>query len=314
VSVRSVNHETCQHVVLTGSTSDANPDWPTLLAQDRRDEHPLPYLVMSGPVLAGDYSVYVNRAEGMLQSTLDGRIITDWHDGASILSPQSRAPVEEYLARRIAARQAAAVARGAPTSLVDNHAEAMRRANVLMRDSGTVSLENNGDLIGQIDVAVVALRNNLSRCATVSAGFNWDTHVDNGSQTEQWENLADALQHIVQTLAATTDDDGTPLSASTLVVVFSEMARTPAYNATGGRDHWPFTSMMMMGPGISGNRTIGGYTDGYLGVGVDVRSGELDDSKPGILSSEIGATLLTLGGVDARAFLPFAEPIAGVLR
>ena len=41
-----------------------------------------------------------------------------------------------------------------------------------------------------------------------------------------------------------------------VVVVASDFGRT-RYNGDGGKDHWPITSMMMMGAGISGGRVIG---------------------------------------------------------
>jgi uncharacterized protein (DUF1501 family) len=90
------------------------------------------------------------------------------------------------------------------------------------------------------------------------------------------------------------------------------MARTPAYNESQGRDHWPYTTMFLMGPGIAGGRTFGGYTNLYTGVGVD-EGGELDASIPGISADSLGATLLVLGDVDPDAHLRGAMPIPGVL-
>src|SRR5688572_6838367 len=48
VSTRSVNHETCQVVELTGSTSEDRPDFATILGWAGREETQLPHLVMSG--------------------------------------------------------------------------------------------------------------------------------------------------------------------------------------------------------------------------------------------------------------------------
>jgi hypothetical protein len=45
-----------------------------------------------------------------------------------------------------------------------------------------------------------------------------------------------------------------------IVIIQSEMGRTPWYNGTGGKDHWSITSMMAMGQGIRGNRVIGQTT------------------------------------------------------
>ncbi len=88
---------------------------------------------------------------------------------------------------------------------------------------------------------------------------------------------------------------------------------TPAYNGTGGRDHWPYTSMLLMGPGLVTGRAVGGYDDGFNGIGVDPVSGELDHARAGIKADEIGATLLALGGIDPTRYLPFAQPIRAIL-
>src|SRR5207249_5644522 len=42
-----------------------------------------------------------------------------------------------------------------------------------------------------------------------------------------------------------------------VVVVQSEMGRTPNYNAGNGKDHWSIGSVMFLGRGITGDRVIG---------------------------------------------------------
>ena len=75
VSTRSVNHEICSVVALTGSTSADRPDWATVLGYEQRDNSSLPHLVVSGPSFPGPYSVLVSHAEGLLQPTIDGSIL-----------------------------------------------------------------------------------------------------------------------------------------------------------------------------------------------------------------------------------------------
>ena len=122
-----------------------------------------------------------------------------------------------------------------------------------------------------------------------------------------------SLSRLRERLASTPGPTGVPLAEDTLIVVGSEMGRTPAWNATFGRDHWPFTSMMLVGPGLRGGRVIGGYTARYGGIGVDPATGEPDPARPGIAAADIGATLLALGDVDPGEALPFATPLTGIL-
>jgi hypothetical protein len=70
---------------------------------------------------------------------------------------------------------------------------------------------------------------------------------------------------------------------------------------------------MVIGPGVTGGRAVGGYTELYAGIGVDPTTGEPDDSRPGIDSTSVGSTLLALGDVDPGDYITSPEVITGVL-
>ena len=53
-----------------------------------------------------------------------------------------------------------------------------------------------------------------------------------------------------------------------VVVVQSEMGRTPNYNNGNGKDHWSIGSAMFLGPGIRGNRVIGATDEKQFAVPV----------------------------------------------
>ena len=57
----------------------------------------------------------------------------------------------------------------------------------------------------------------------------------------------------------------------------SEMGRTPALNANLGKDHWPFTSVMLIGDGFIGDRVVGGFDAGWMGQSLDFGSAEVTD-------------------------------------
>ncbi len=308
VSTRSVNHETCQAVALTGSTSSTHTDFPTLLAADSADDFRLPHIAFSGPVFPGDYAVLVSRATGLIQSTVRGEL------GALADVPVNGAgePVDrvvgDYLARRA---QTFAKYRGGPRS--DAYLEALRRAEGLSDDRYEIDLQPSASVLSQGKAAIAALRDGVCRVASLGTGFVWDTHVDNGDQTANFEALFGDLDALLDDLKRTNGPEGRPLAEDTVVVLSSEMGRTPGYNGTNGRDHWPFTSVLMVGPGITGNRVVGAFDDLYGGIGVDAASGELNPDERGISSLDVGATLLALGDVDAQAILPSGRVIAGVL-
>jgi hypothetical protein len=82
----------------------------------------------------------------------------------------------------------------------------------------------------------------------------WDTH------TRNFHILRDTnLPNFDRTFTALLGDlQGRGLLDETLVVVMSEMGRTPRVNGNGGRDHWTFCySMFMAGAGVRGGTLFG---------------------------------------------------------
>jgi len=309
VSTRSVNHETCQIVAATGSTSDERPDWATILGYEQREAHSLPHIVVSGPAFPGPHSVFVSRAQGRLDQVIDGVVLIDNDAPLRLPAAAPTRVVDRFLEQRGRARAQAA----ADAPRLANYREALARARELSDSAQQLSLTSGVDFGGRLQTAVSALSAGVSRCASVGTGFIWDTHEDNAEQSDRFENFFSDLEAGLASLATTLGPDGVPLSEDTIVVVTSEMARTPAFNGTGGRDHWPYTSMLVRGPGIAGGRTLGGYTSLYTGVGVD-DGGGLDPSQPGIPAEALGASLLAAGDVDPAEYLrSAAQPIPGLL-
>ena len=85
------------------------------------------------------------------------------------------------------------------------------------------------------------------------------------------------------------DLDATGLLSETLVVVMSEMGRTPRQNADGGRDHWTACySVMFAGAGIKGGTLFGESDDQAAYVKSDPVS-----------AADICATILECVGINA---------------
>ncbi|MBL4637057.1 MAG: DUF1501 domain-containing protein [Kofleriaceae bacterium] len=90
----------------------------------------------------------------------------------------------------------------------------------------------------------------------------------------------------------------------TLVMVFSEFSRT--WPNSGTCDHWPITSTVFAGGGITGNRMIGGYdfsgmaanTTGPRGAAVDVIEEGGDAANRAPRSADIVHTALKILGID----------------
>jgi hypothetical protein len=112
----------------------------------------------------------------------------------------------------------------------------------------------------------------------------WDTHTRNFAILRE-----NKLPHFDQTYTALLDDlDQRGLLDATLVVVMSEMGRTPKINGNAGRDHWTYCySMFFAGAGIRGG-TIYGASDAQAAFVKD---------KP-VSTADICATIYQCLGID----------------
>jgi uncharacterized protein (DUF1501 family) len=114
----------------------------------------------------------------------------------------------------------------------------------------------------------------------------WDTHTRNFTILKDW-NLPQ-FDQTFSALLADLQDCG--LLDETLIVVLSEMGRTPKINGNGGRDHWTYCySVFLAGAGIRGG-TVYGASDAQAAFVKD---------RP-VRPADIVATVYHCLGIDAE--------------
>lgn len=316
VLVPSVAHENCLRLCMTGSTRQDASDWPAIMGGVLGADYSLPHIVAAGPSFPGEFGAFVTRTgtTGQLPALLDGTILERSDLPVSAPSARAEAIMDRYLARRTAAWNLDTVP-GRDVALGAAYATALDRAQALKGLRHLVNWSSSSSFAEQCDFAVDALSLGVSRCVTVSfSGAGWDTHVYNDvTQAQNWEGLFSGLTALMESLIAQPGDQGGTLADETVVVVLSEMGRTPRLNAGQGKDHWPYTSMMLVGPGFTGDRVVGAYDTLYYGKTLDLSSGELSEDGGNLSSDVMGATLLQLAGVDSEEFLPGVSRLDGVL-
>ncbi len=315
VQVPSVAHANCLRLIMTGSTSTERSDWPAILAHTRAEDFALPHIVIQGPAYPGSAGSAVTRtgSSGQLEGMLSGSII-DWSDQQTGRpNSQAEAQMDSYLARRLAAvadtHSSAAMRERAEYYLTaqGRAAELKDLATVLNWSSGT-------DLSSQINLATDALSMGISRCAMISSGYGWDTHTDNDMlQSDNFEGLFSSLLELMEKLSAMPGTSTDFLIDETMVVVMSEMGRTPQLNSSEGKDHWPYTSVLMTGPRITGDRVVGAFDNYYYGKKIDRETGELDDEGHDLNTEELGATLMLAAGIDPNDHLTGVQGISGII-
>jgi uncharacterized protein (DUF1501 family) len=103
------------------------------------------------------------------------------------------------------------------------------------------------------------------------------------------------------------------LADEVVLVVCSEMGRSPLLNSQDGKDHWTYTSAMLVGPGVRGGLVAGGFDDDGLGRPTALSTGEPSDKGVALTSAHLGATVLALGGVDPGDYLEGIDPVSALL-
>ena len=151
------------------------------------------------------------------------------------------------------------------------------------------------------DLALALLKNKVCQTVVMDSGRNWDSHFDNSAQHGHYDTLFGSLNRFMRLLEA----DG--LLATTTVAVVSEMSRAPMPNVRGGKDHWPYTSAMVMGAGVQGGRTLGGTDDKLIPMSVDLQTGDLWEGGQVLKTENFCAGLLENLGIDPAPWFPEAE-------
>ncbi|MEO8498183.1 MAG: DUF1501 domain-containing protein [Planctomycetota bacterium] len=83
-----------------------------------------------------------------------------------------------------------------------------------------------------------------------------------------------------------------------VLILQSEMGRTPEYNNGNGKDHWSIGSIMFLGPGIRGNRVVGATDEKQFAVPIDAPTLELDrDNGMRVRPEHIHVALRELAGI-----------------
>lgn len=315
--VPSVAHPPGQRAVLTGTTYQGPfGDWATLLAVPAAGRYILPSVILSGPSFPGGHGDVVCRAgsHGQLDRLLSGA----WSEGLdtpiAAPSPGTQGAVEAWLTAR-GSRVLAAAPSVQGQAIAAAWAGSRERAAELGARRDDVVWGETASWLDQVDRSVEILAAGLSRCITMSfQDFPWDTHSANDYyQSPNFENLFAGLLRLVAGLEATPGQVAATLAEETVIVVLSEMGRTPLHNGADGRDHWPYTSALLIGAGIAGDRVLGALDENYAGAPLDLATGDVDAGGERIIPPTLGATLLALGDVDPGDALPGVGVLAGML-
>ncbi|MEZ6113090.1 MAG: DUF1501 domain-containing protein [Pirellulaceae bacterium] len=128
-------------------------------------------------------------------------------------------------------------------------------------------------LAQQAEIALASFKAGVCVSANLSIG-QFDSHANNDA--DQMKLIPEFLEGIAYVLHRAED---LQIRDKLVVIVQSEMGRTPTYNQGNGKDHWSIGSIMFLGPGIRGNRVIGATDEKQFAVPIDPQSLANDENN-----------------------------------
>ncbi|MCR9165634.1 MAG: DUF1501 domain-containing protein [Nannocystaceae bacterium] len=316
IDVRSISHTVCRRKVLTGVPSGTGPDAGAMVANAHARDYPLPYLVVGSTAYTGPLSVIAGRVgpQGQINALIDPADAIPrppespyFHEGFEASQGEEEA-IRAFLEARTARERATRGQWGSNRARIDDFVESMEKGE-LIRDNAEFfgTSGEQLDLTDQVELALTALDRDLAWSVGITANLGFDTHVANAQQGLIQDQLFGGLRDIAQALI---DLD---LFDDTVVVVQSEMSRTPALNAEVGKDHHPVTSALVFGGGIAGGEVYGGNGDAVEALPVDFETGSTEGGDLRSLDpASWVAGVAALAGADASEYLS-ADPFTAFI-
>ena len=313
---RSVAHDICLRLVSTGSSLSARDDWPSIIAAHAQNDLLMPFVNLSGPIFTHNYTSSVVRvgSSGQFSKLLSGGFQSDM--AASIPTDPIQG-LEDMWVRDASSLKLDESNAGREFLLTHEGIMAEERLQQLRLQNLSLTPSMQNPLRSSLSLALDLLEANTSRSVMVSYNgvqdLGWDTHAGSFLQALHFNELFRELKDAMDGLNSRNGSNGRLIDEVT-VVVMSEMGRFPQENARGGKEHWTYTSALLMGAGVRGGQTIGGYDEYCFGQKVDLGSGQVSSQGVPLVPGHFGATLLQMADIDYEEFVVGAQPIWAAIQ
>lgn len=144
----------------------------------------------------------------------------------------------------------------------------------------------------QAEIALASFKAGVCVSANLDIG-QFDSHANNDA--DQMRLLPEFLAGIAYLIRRAGE---LKIRDQLVVVMQSEMGRTPNYNSGKGKDHWSIGSAMFLGRGIKGNRVIGATDEKQFAIPLDPSTLQLNKEKGARIRPEhIHESLRELAGI-----------------
>jgi hypothetical protein len=255
------NHSPGARYMATGKLDSlAYPTFAALVAACKGPQCPLAFLTFgnyssTGNLVAMSRIPYLpSLAKVANADGIEGQAKRPYHDDFAMdriqraLKEQTDARVSDVLLPRVERAQSMLYA-------AQINSQALQR--ITPHIPSTIPKER---LSQQAEIALASFKAGVCVSANLSIG-QFDSH--NNNDADQMKLIPEFLAGIAYLVRRAEE---MKIRDKLVIVIQSEMGRTPNYNKGNGKDHWSIGSIMFMGRGIKGNRVIGATDEKQFSV------------------------------------------------
>jgi uncharacterized protein (DUF1501 family) len=294
LAVRSLSHVGSARRLLTATSDPARADVGAIVGAAVGGDRPLPYLVLGVHGQPGELAAQT----GMVGSRNQLSDLT----ADAPFAEADQATIDAYLAgsdRRLLDRPAGPASALLRAQIASGRERAAAMVGWPMGAAGELDTFES-----QADLAIEALSGGLCSAVMMDGDVDFDTHFQNDNQVALTHGFFRSIDGLMERLSTTPTGAGRVLLDDTLVLVASEMTRTARLNADGGKDHWPWASVMLLGAGVRSG-VSGGTDDEGAGLTARVDTGALDPGADLLRPEHLFAGILGQFGVDPAPYTPY---------
>ncbi len=264
INVATNSHPAGLRYTWTGRSDNANyPTFAALAAAVHSPESATPYLALGGYAANGGVVATSRLGHSSHYHTVSG--YDTFHNTNSSFVPDDIRALMDHTRNQQRAQRKHHF--NSPQSNQTRDAMFLTQNSMLtlkrIKDFIPTDLETTGAL-QTVAIGFAAYKAGACVSMNLKTGDNFDSHSDNDArQLVALSNLFERAQAILD-LAETFD-----IRDKIVLTISSDFSRTPKYNNAQGKDHWSVGSMLIMGPGLEGNRVIGATNEGQFSMGLD---------------------------------------------
>ncbi len=292
------NHSPCSRYMATGKLDSlAYPTFAALVAACKAPDVPLAFLTFGNYSATGNLVPmarvpYLNSLNRLANADgINGSVTTTYHD--DFVSDR----IERALATRMKARLE--TTRLPRVERSENMLYAAQlNSKALERVTPHIPKSTpNERLARQADIALASFKARVCVSANLSIA-QFDSHSNNDA--DQMKLIPEFLAGVDYVL---TKAEELNIREKIVVILQSEMGRTPTYNKGNGKDHWSIGSVMFLGSGIRGNRVVGATDEKQFLVPVSPQSLDTDpENGIRIRPEHIHQALREFANIDSYTF------------